>query len=294
MKLILVPDFSPKNLVKTIKKYKPNFLCAVPSLFETLAKSSKLGKKDLACIKCAVCGGDFMSASLKRLVDKCLEDHGSIAEVRVGYGLSEASAATCLTPSGRYKAGSIGIPFPDTYYKIVKIGTHDEAKENEDGEICISGPTVMMGYVNNEEETFETLRVHDDGMLWLHTGDVGCMDKEGYVFFKQRLKRVIISNGYNIYPTYVEEVINSHPSVLTSTVIGIPHPKKRQVAKAFIVLKDGIKPSKELLKEIKNYLSLNLSSYSLPSEYEFRESLPKTLVGKVAYTKLEENTQDKK
>ena len=290
MKLILVPDFSPKKMVKTIKKYKPNFVCAVPSLFETLAKSSKLGKKDLSCIKCAVSGGDFMSANLKNLVDKCLHDHGSSAEVRIGYGLSEASAATCLSPSGRYKAGSIGIPFPDTYYKIVKVGTHEEADINEDGEICISGPTVMMGYVNNEEETFETLREHADKRIWLHTGDIGCMDEDGYVFFKQRLKRVIISNGYNIYPTYIEDVINSHPSVLTSTVIGIPHPKKVQVAKAFIVLKDGIKPSKELLKEIKKYLELNLASYSIPSEYEFKESLPKTLVGKVAYTKLEKNT----
>ncbi len=290
MKLILVPDFSPKNMVKTIKKHKPNFVCAVPSLFETLAKSSRIRKHDLECIKCAVCGGDFMSASLKQMVDNCLREHGSQAEVRIGYGLSEASAATCLTPSGRYKNGSIGIPFPDTYYKIVKAGTHEECAPNEDGEICISGPTVMMGYINNEKETMQALRVHEDGRLWLHTGDIGCMDEEGYVFFKQRLKRVIISNGYNLYPTYIEEVINAHPKVLTSVVIGIPHPKKVQVAKAYIVLKEGVKPSRETLKEIKKYLAENLSSYSIPSEYEFRNDLPKTLVGKVAYTKLEENT----
>ena len=290
MKLILVPDFSPKNMVKTIKKHKPNFICCVPSLYETLAKSSRLRKNDLECVKCAVCGGDFMSATLKNMVDKCLRDHGSDAEVRIGYGLSEASAATCLTPSGGYKPGSIGVPFPDTYYKIVKIGTHETAGFNEDGEICISGPTVMMGYINNEEETMQTLRVHEDGRLWLHTGDIGCMDEDGYVFFKQRLKRVIISNGYNLYPSYIEEVINAYPDVLTSTVIGIPHPKKVQGAKAYIVLKEGIKPSKDVLKKIKNHLAQNLSAYSIPSEYEFRDSLPKTLVGKVAYTKLEQNT----
>ena len=292
LKLILVPDFSPKNMVKTIKKHKPNFICAVPSLYETLAKSSRIKKHDLECVKCAICGGDFMSASLKEMVDKCLKEHGSEAEVRIGYGLSEASAATCLTPTGGYRPGSIGIPFPDTDYKIVKIGTHERADVNEDGEICISGPTVMMGYVNNEKETMQTLRVHDDGKLWLHTGDIGCMDEDGYVFFKQRLKRVIISNGYNVYPTYIEELLNAYPDVLTSTVVGIPHPKKVQVAKAYIVLKEGIKPSKEILKNIKAYLAENLSSYSLPSEYEFRESLPKTLVGKVAYTKLEENTHE--
>ena len=292
MKLILVPDFSPKKMVKVVKKHKPNFLCAVPSLFEMIAKSSRFGKKDLECVKCAVCGGDFMSASLKKMVDTYLKEHGSSAEVRIGYGLSEASAATCLTPSGAYREGSIGVPFPDTYYKIVKIGTHETANTNEDGEICISGPTVMMGYLNNQKETMQTLRVHDDKRLWLHTGDIGCMDKDGYVYFKQRLKRVIISNGYNLYPSYIEDVINAHKDVLTSVVVGIPHPKKVQVAKAYIVLKEDVKPSKDILKDIKKYLAENLSSYSIPSEYEFRDSLPKTLIGKVAYTKLDKDTHE--
>ena len=293
MKLILVPDFNPKKLRKVIKKHKPNFLCAVPSLFETLTKCS-FKKHDLECIKCAISGGDFMNETLKNNVDNCLKSHGSQAEVRVGYGLTEASAATCLTPSGNYKPGSIGIPFPDTYYKIVKIGTHDEVKPGEDGEICISGPTVMMGYIDNEKETMQTLRIHEDGKTWLHTGDIGCMDEDGFVYFKQRVKRVIISNGYNLYPSYIESVLNSYPDVLTSTVIGIPHPKKVQVAKAFIVLKDGVKPSKDVLKKIKKHCEKNLATYSLPSEYEFRESLPKTLVGKVAYRELENDTHKNK
>ena len=292
MKNILIPDFSPKNIIKEIKKHQPNFICAVPSLFETIAKSSKIGKNDLACVKCALCGGDFMSADLKEMVDKCLREHGSDAEVRVGYGLTEASSATCLTPSGGYKKGSIGIPFPDTYYKIVKTGTHEEADVMEDGEICISGPTVMIGYLNNESENAQALRIHEDGKLWLHTGDIGCMDEDGYIFFRQRLKRVIVSNGYNVYPTYIENILNSHPSILTSTVIGIPHPKKVQVAKAYIVLKEGIRPSNSLLKDIKRHCELNLAKYSMPSEYEFRNSLPKTLVGKVAYTKIEDSKDD--
>lgn len=287
MKVILIPDFSPKKLVKTLKKYEPNFICMVPSLFEQLSKTGGIGKKDLASIKCAVCGGDFMSGNLKHRVDEILKEHGSNAEVKVGYGLTEASAATCLTPSGRYKDDSIGVPFPDTDYKIVYVGTHDEAPHGVDGEICISGPTVMLGYINNPEETIQTLRKHEDGKVWLHTGDVGCMDDDGYVFFKQRIKRIIISNGYNLYPNYIESIINQCPEVLTSTVIGIPHPRKIQVAKAFVVLKDGIKPSKEIEKKIKTYCEKNLAKYSLPAVYEFKDSLPKTLVGKVAYTKLE-------
>ena len=294
MKLILIPDFTPKNLLKIIKKYEPNFVCGVPSLFEMLAKSGGIGKKDFASLRCVVSGGDFMSGELKRRVDECLREHGSIAEVRIGYGLTEATAATCLTPSGLYKDNSIGIPFPDTSYKIVKIGTHDEVPHGVDGEICISGPTVMLGYINNLSETVQTLREHEDKKVWLHTGDIGCMDDDGYVFFKQRNKRIIISNGYNIYPNYIESVLNSIPEVLTSTVIGIPHPHKVQVAKAFIVLREGIKPSKEIEKNIKAYCEKNLAKYSLPSEYEFRDSLPRTLVGKIAYTKIIEENNTKK
>ena len=287
MKAILIPDFAPKKFIKLINQKQPNFICAVPSLFEMLTKV-KMGKKDLACIKCAVSGGDFMSADLKRKVDECLKEHGSEAEVRVGYGLTESSAATCLTPSGEYRDSTIGIPLPDTYFKIVKIGTHEEVSYGTDGEICISGPTVMLGYLNNLEETIQTLRTHEDGRTWLHTGDIGSMDKDGFVYFRQRIKRMIVSNGYNVYPTYVETVLNGMEEVFTSVVIGIPHPKKVQVAKAFIVLNEGYKPSRELEKKIKEHCEKNLAKYSIPAEYEFKDSLPKTLVGKVAYRKLEE------
>ena len=228
-----------------------------------------------------------MSKDLKEKVDKYFKEHGSTAEIRVGYGLTEASAAICATPTGEYRENSIGIPFNDTYTKIVRVGTHDRVPYGEDGEICISGPTVMMGYLNNLEETIQTLQLHSDGRTWLHTGDVGSMDEDGFIYFKQRVKRIIISNGYNLYPSYIETIINSHPDVFTSTVIGIPHPKKVQVAKAYIVLKDGVKPSKEVEKSIRQHCEKNLAKYSLPAVYEFRDSLPKTLVGKVAYRELE-------
>lgn len=293
MKAILVPDFSPKKFISLIKKNKPNVICAVPSLHETFTKNPGLGKKDLECLEAVISGGDFMSESLKKKIDAALKEYGSNAEVRIGYGLTEATAATCLTPTGGYREGTIGIPFPDTYYKIVAVGTHDEVPTNEDGEICISGPTVMQGYINNEKETLQTLRVHEDGKTWLHTGDIGYMDEDGYVYYRQRLKRMIISNGYNLYPSHIENVINSHPDVLTSTVIGIPHPKKVQVAKAFIVLNEGVEQSKDVMKSIKEHCEINLAKYSLPAEYEFRDSFPKTLVGKVAYTKLEKEEEEK-
>ena len=287
MKCILIPAFSFKDFANLIKKYQPNFLVGVPTLFENLMRN-KFPKNGLKCIKCIISGGDYMNDELKKKVDAFLLDYGCSASVRQGYGLTECSGATCLTPSKIYKEGTIGIPFPDMDYKIVKIGTHDEAAPNMDGEICISGPTVMLKYVDNAAETFQVLRTHDDGKLWLHTGDIGCMDEHGFVYFKQRLKRVIISSGYNIYPSYIENVINKHPYVLTSTVIGISHPYKNEVAKAFIVLKEGVKPSERIKKEIKTLCEKNLSRYSIPYEYEFKKSLPKTNVGKVAYKVLEE------
>ncbi|CDA60875.1 acyl-CoA synthetases (AMP-forming)/AMP-acid ligases II [Clostridium sp. CAG:524] len=290
MRVVLVPNFNPKDFGRLLHKHKISIVCGVPSLFESLTKTS-MGKNDLSKLKSAISGGDFMSKDLKNKVDTYFREHGSNAEIRVGYGLTEASAAICVTPTGEYRESSIGVPFPDTYIKVVRVGTHDEVPYGEDGEICISGPTVMMGYLNNLEETIQTLQIHEDGRTWLHTGDVGSMDKDGFVYFKQRVKRIIISNGYNLYPSYIETIINSHPDVFTSTVIGIPHPKKVQVAKAYIVLKDGVKPSKDVEKSIRLHCEKNLARYSLPAVYEFRESLPKTLVGKVAYRELEKESK---
>ena len=287
MKCILIPQFDPKKFGDLIRKTKPSFLAGVPTLYEALLKQ-KLKKNDLECVKSVISGGDILTPELKKKVDDYLFEHGSSATIRPGYGLTEATAATCLTNVDGYTSeGCIGIPFPDCYFKIVKIDTHDEAPIGEDGEICISGPTVMMGYLNNDEETNQTLRYHKDKKLWLHTGDVGCMLSDGTIIFKQRLKRIIVSSGYNIYPSYIENVISKHKDVLSCTVIGVPHPYKGQVAKAYIVLKDGVEETGKIKKEIQELCKKNISKYSLPKEYEYRKSLPTTKVGKVAYTELE-------
>lgn len=287
MKVILVPDFSPRKFGSLIKKYKPNFITGVPTLYEALLKT-KLGKNDLSSLTCVVSGGDTLLPSFKSAVDEFLKEHGSSAKIRCGYGLTECTGASCLNPTREYRDNSIGIPLPDMDYKIVKIGTNKEVGVMEDGEICICGPTVMKGYLNNPDETDKTLIKHKDGKLWLHTGDIGCMDSDGFIYFKQRLKRMIVSSGYNIYPSYVEDIIKKHPDVDTCVVIGIPHEYKKQVAKAYIVLKNGEKATSTVKKSIKKYCEENLAKYSWPYEYEYRDSIPTTLVGKVAYKKLEE------
>ena len=291
MKCILIPQFNAKKFADLIKTTKPNFLAGVPTLYEALLKQ-KLKPRDLECVEAVISGGDILSPELKKKVDEYLINHGSFAKVRPGYGLTEATAAICLAKEDGYVEGCIGIPFPDTYIKIVRIDTHEEAEPLEDGEICISGPTIMMGYLNNDKETNEVLRYHDDGRVWLHTGDVGCMRKNGTIVFKQRIKRIIVSSGYNIYPSYIENIIISHPKVLTCTVIGVPHPYKGQVAKAYIVLQDGVEETSELKKEIIDLCKKHVSKYSLPVAYEYRKKLPTTLVGKVAFTKLQEENKN--
>ncbi|MBQ2660662.1 acyl--CoA ligase [Candidatus Saccharibacteria bacterium] len=293
MNCILIPAFSHKQFADIIKRNEPNFLCGVPTLYEALI-NTKLRPDDLKSVTAVICGGDALNQTLRDKVNSYLKSHGSNAKIRVGYGLTEATGATCLSPENSFKDGIIGAPFPDMYFKIVKNDTFKELPVGEEGEICISGPLIMMGYLDNDAETAQAIRIHDDGKVWLHTGDIGYLGEDGFIYFAQRLKRMIISSGYNIYPTHLESVINSHEAVLTSTVIGIDHHYKGQVPKAFIVLKPGYKAGKKIEREIRELLERNVPIYALPAAYEFRDKLPTTLVGKVAFKKLEEEEKAKK
>lgn len=292
MGCILVPAFSHKQFADIIKKNEPNFIVGVPTLFEALI-NTKLKSNDLSSVTAVICGGDALNQTLRDKVNEFLKNHGSNAKIRVGYGLTEGSGAVCLSPEDSFSDGIIGVPFPDTDLKIIKNDTFNALPANAEGEICVSGPLVMMGYLGDDAETAKTLRVHPDGKLWLHTGDIGYLSDDGFVYFAQRLKRMIISSGYNIYPTHLESIINSHEGVLTSIVIGIDHPYKGQVPKAFIVLKPGYKAGKKVEREIRALLERNVPIYALPVAYEFRDKLPKTLVGKVAFKKLEEEEKNR-
>ena len=283
---ILLPQFNAKTFDKIVKKYEPNVLVGVPTLFEAISQNKGFNHMKLDYLTCVISGGDSLSPDLKKRFDEWLKKHHSPTTIREGYGLTECCAASCFTPLNYYREGSIGIPYPDTYYKIVKDGTEKEVPYGTNGEIVITGPTVMAGYIHNRKETKQTLRKHKDGRIWLHTGDEGVMDEDGFVYFKGRLKRMIITSGYCVYPNNIENVIDSHPQVRMSCVIGIPHPYKVTVAKAFIVLKDGVMKSDELLESIKSLVEQNLARFSWPYDYEFRDDLPKTRIGKIAYNVL--------
>lgn len=285
---ILVPRFTPETYAKDIVKHRCNFIAGVPTLYEALLRQPSMDGADLSCLKGVFSGGDSLSVELKKRFDKWLADHGATIKVREGYGTTECVTASCLTPMHLYKEGSIGQPFPDTYYKIVDVGTNIEVPYGHEGEICISGPSVMLGYLDQPEETANTLRKHGDGRIWLHTGDLGIMDEEGFIYFKQRIKRMIITSGYNVYPSQLENILDGFEAVQMSCVIGVPDPYKMQKIKAFVTLKAGYEPTEETKQSILAYCKKHIAKYAMPYDIEFRDSLPKTLVGKVAYRVLEE------
>ena len=285
---ILVPRFTPQSYAKLITKYKCNFIAGVPTLYEALLRLPGLEKADYSSLKGVFSGGDSLSVELKKKFDKFLYDHKAVIQVREGYGTTETVTACCLTPTHMYKEGSIGIPFPDTYIKIVKPGTDEELPYGEEGEILLAGPTVMKEYMDNPEETAQTLRRHADGLTWVYTGDLGTQDEQGFIFFRGRAKRMIVSSGYNVYPAQIENILDAHEKVLMSCVIGVPDAYKMQKVKGFVVLRPGVPTSEATKQELLDYCRKHIAKYAMPYDIEFREEMPKTLVGKVAYRALEE------
>ena len=285
---ILIPRFTAKTYAKQIVKYRCNFIAGVPTLYEALLRLPSMEKADLSSLKGVFSGGDSLSIELKKKFDKFLYDHNASIQVREGYGTTETVTACCLTPPHMFKEGSIGVPFPDTYIKIVEPGTDKELPFGEEGEILLAGPTVMQEYMNHPDETAQTIRKHDDGLTWVYTGDLGIMDDEGFIYFKGRAKRMIISSGYNVYPAQIENILDAHEKIQMSCVIGVPDAYKMEKVKAFVTVKPGFDKSEELKQEIMDYCRKNIAKYAMPYDIEFRDEMPKTLVGKVAYRVLQE------
>ena len=334
---ILVPQFSIQSYAQLLKKHRPHYIAGVPTLYEALLRLKNIGKLDLSQLEGVFSGGDSLSIELKRKVDAFLRSHGASVQIREGYGLTECVTASCLTPRDFHKEGSIGIPYPDTIYKVVRRGTHEELPYGEEGEIVLSGPTVMKGYdvsaagadaasalggdsiagdtsaANDadaviagaagadeadtegvgDDETALALQKHPDGLVWLHTGDLGMMDEDGFIYFRQRIKRMIISSGYSVYPSQLENIIESHENVLISCVIGVPDDYRMQRIKAFIVLRGGLEPTEEIKASVLEHCRRNIARYAMPREFEYRADLPRTLVGKVAYIELEKEEEVK-
>ena len=288
MHVFLVPKFDFKACSDLIFKKKINHVYAVPALFEALSRTEEIEKRDLSFLEMVAFSGDKCSEKLLKRMNNYLKKGGSSEQMTEAYGLTECLSAACISPFFAHKKGSTGLPLPDNEIKICKIGTHEEVPIGEDGEICITGPTQMKGYYKNEAETNIALQLHDDGKKWLHTGDIGCMDEEGYLYYRQRYCKMIITSGYNVYPTQIEEVINECPGVALSCVIGVPDRTLGQRIVAVVQPASMNADLEELRKKIYEKCEKNVADFALPKEIVFREEFPKTAMGKVNFKALTE------
>ena len=289
--VVLVPQFDAKRFDKLFTSYHPTIVAGVPTLYEALLTNKHMDNMDLSYVKYAISGGDSLIPEKNEAVNKFFRRHGANISIIQGYGMTETCGPVCAQVLDATVPGSIGIPFPSNEIKIVNPDTKEEVPYGETGEICIHSPATMPGYLDNEKETNDILQMDKKGKIWVHTGDLGYMTEDGIVFYVSRLKRMLIVSGYNVYPSHIENVLMKHPDVLNCGVIGIPHPYKVQVPKAYIVLDNGVKDKMKVRNDIKEYCKKNLAAYMVPKEFEFRESLPKTMIGKVNYRELEKENK---
>lgn len=286
VEVILMPEYDANRFYKIWKNDKPQVILGVPTLWEGMMSNKKFKNVDMSGLKYIVSGGDYLRIKDEIRINNFLHSHGAKVDICKGYGMTESVAATCYTFPGVNEPGSIGIPMVGNIFKICDPVTHEELPIGEEGEICVNGPTLMMGYLNNPKETKNIIKRHSDGKRWLHTGDIGYISPNGIVYYTQRLKRMIVVSGLNVYPANIEEVIGKHPAIDKVCVIGIPHPYKMHVPKAIMVLKKNYDKEK-VISELKEMCQKELSVYSQPKEFEFRDELPKTLYGKLDYKSLE-------
>lgn len=283
---ILVPQFSAEIVAKLLKTAKPTLLVGVPTLYDALARDPSLANADFSFLHACFCGADTLPRPVKERFEALVARGGGSVRLLEGYGLTEAVTGIMAMPLAEYREGSIGIPFPDVDAAICRPGTTEELPPGEEGEICIAGPAVMPGYLDDPAATSEALKVHADGRRWLHTGDLGRRDADGFFHFVVRAKRMIKSSGMNVYPAQVEAVLYAHPKVADACVIGVPDASQVERVKAVVVLKDPADESDATAADIVAFCRERLIKWSCPREIEFRRELPKTRVGKIDFRAL--------
>ena len=285
---IIAPILSPKEFTEFMIKYKPNHTITVPTYVEHFVHDRKADSINWKCLKNLGIGGDYFPEQSEIYVNEFLKNHGSSSIAEKGYGMTENSSTAGVCLVGVNKINSLGIPLPLNTYGIFERGTDKELKYGEEGEICITGPTEMLGYLDNEEEEGKVIKIHSDGKKWIHSEDVGIIDEDGFLFFKGRYKRLIPHGGFKLYPSYIEGVIMKHPNIDNCCVISIPDKVYGASPEAHVVIKkDSVSELKKLKEELIKLCQDKLPSYSQPEDFIFEEDLPLTSVGKVDYKKVE-------
>ena len=274
--MVTVPRYAPKELLDIIHKRRPTIFPGAPSVYASLLSQKNLARRDISCIDWCVSGSAPMPLEPMERFERLTG-----ARIIEGYGLTEASPVTHLNPlRGLRKPGCIGLPFPDTDCRVVDMETGRDLPPGEPGEMLVKGPQVMAGYWNRPQDTAECLR---DG--WLDTGDIAVMDEDGYFRIVDRKKDMAIIGGYNVYPREIDEVLYEHPKVREAVAVGVPHPTRGEIIKAYVVPEPGQTLEQA---EVTAWCRERLAAYKVPRRVEFREELPKTLVGKVLRRALRE------
>ena len=289
--VIIIPNLDPDKLGSLVLKHKPEHMFGVPTHYQQLASDPKLRDKDLSFIINYAAGGDSLSRGAEQTVNDFLAAHGARYPIAKGYGMTEVSSAATVAAGLDNKPGSVGIPMVNTVVAAFEPGTDQELPIGQRGELCISGPCLMKGYYNKADETAMILRRHPDGRIWVHTGDMGYLDEDGFVFLDSRIKRMIIRHdGFKVFPSMIENVVSRHPAVHQCSVVGCADKDHTQgrLPFVYIVLKaDTTAKKKQVIRELERMCAEELPEYVQPVAYKFISSMPMTPVGKVDYRQLE-------
>lgn len=289
--VIIIPNLDPAKLGSLVLKHKPEHMFGVPTHYQQLAADPKLRDKDLSFIINYAAGGDSLSRGAEQTVNDFLAAHGARYPIAKGYGMTEVSSAATVAAGLDNKPGSVGIPMVNTVVAAFEPGTDQELPIGQRGELCISGPCLMKGYYNKADETAMILRRHPDGRIWVHTGDMGYLDEDGFVFLDSRIKRMIIRHdGFKVFPSMIENVVSRHPAVHQCSVVGCADKDHTQgrLPFVYIVLKaDTTAKKKQVIRELERMCAEELPEYVQPVAYKFISSMPMTPVGKVDYRQLE-------
>ena len=289
--VIIIPNLDPAKLGSLVLKHKPEHMFGVPTHYQQLAADPKLRDKDLSFIINYAAGGDSLSRGAEQTVNDFLAAHGARYPIAKGYGMTEVSSAATVAAGLDNKPGSVGIPMVNTVVAAFEPGTDQELPIGQRGELCISGPCLMKGYYNKADETAMILRRHPDGRIWVHTGDMGYLDEDGFVFLDSRIKRMIIRHdGFKVFPSMIENVVSRHPAVHQCSVVGCTDKDHTQgrLPFVYIVLKADITAKKkQVIRELERMCAEELPEYVQPVAYKFISSMPMTPVGKVDYRQLE-------
>ena len=296
IKVVLLPKYEPLKFDKYLEKYHPNEVLSIPAYWEAMLKIPQIGKKDMSCFKHLYAGGESMATDVKEAIDTLISSCGAKTKLYICLGSTEMIAGATITYDESYVPGGVGIPMVKVNCKIIDPESGREMTYNEEGEICFSGETMMLGYYNLPEATEEIVKLDENGTRWLHTGDVGYITEDGNIFVTGRIKRIVMTKGKDqqitkIFPDRVEKVLYEHPAVDLCCVIGVPNEQRINYPKAFIVLKKEAEASEETTKSIIELCKNKLPGYMVPDEIEYRTELPRTERGKVDFKALEKQVQ---